>query len=81
MNGRSADQSGVLAIWVNPIMLLTAGATVTRAIRLLVMYDPVARRRWGPLLRERAVMRAVLSLTALLQILAWSFVAKYGISR
>lgn len=79
MNGRPADHSGALTILANPIMLLVVGAGVMRAIRLLIMYDPAARRRWGALLREKAVMRAILSLTALLEILAWSFVLKHGL--
>lgn len=60
---------------------VTMGAYFMRAVRLLVMYNPRLRRRWGRILKEKAILRVLLVPPLLMQVVIWSTVPVYGTER
>lgn len=64
-----------------PLMLCFTAAYVLRGLRLLVMYDPRSRQRWGSFLRERKFFTVLLAFFLALEVIVWSFVPAYGVGR
>ena len=49
-------------------------------LRLLVMYDPIKRRKWGRYTNEKRIFRALVLAYVLLEAGAWTLVSNYGMS-
>ena len=64
-----------------PLMLCFTAMYVTRGLRLLVLYNPHSRQRWGSLLREKPLLTVLLGIFAVLEGVVWSFVPVYGVAR
>lgn len=62
-----------------PIMLSFTAAYILRGLRLLIMFNPRSRQRWGSFLSERNFIPIVLAIFLVLQIVVWSFTPAYGI--
>lgn len=60
---------------------LFQGAYIMRSFRLLMMYDPERRRRWGRLLREKNITQALVWPTVMLEIATLCAVQVYGVRR
>lgn len=74
--------------WVQAVYLIRAPADfisgcalIAWAIRLVVMYDPAKRKRWGHLTKEAVVFRALVSSYAAIQGVAWLAVSFYGLQK
>lgn len=52
---------------------------IMRAFRVLLMYFPSKRKKWGSIPKEVAVLRLVAVGYALMEIVIWSAAAVYGI--
>lgn len=52
-----------------------------RAIRVLLMYYPEKRKKWGRIPNEKLVLRVVVSAYVLMEVAVWSTAAVYGIPR
>ena len=50
-----------------------------RAVRVLLMYFPSRRKKWGSIPKETAVLRVVAWGFALMEVVIWSTAAVYGI--
>lgn len=48
-------------------------------IRLLVMYDPVKRRKWGRYTNEKRIFRNLTRVFVLLEVGAWASAGMYGL--
>lgn len=71
--------------WVNAVYLVLtpadfiAGyAIIAWAARLVIMYDPAKRKRWGRQMKEAVIFRALLWLYAAMQGGAWLAVPFHG---
>lgn len=63
-----------------PLMLSFTSSYIFRGARLLIMFDPRNRQRWGSFLRERNFIPIVLAIFLVLQVVVWSFVPTYGVT-
>lgn len=50
-------------------------------LRLIVMYDPPKRKKWGRLTNERRMFRVLVSAYVLLEVGVWLAVWNYGMMR
>lgn len=67
---------------VGPLVVLGfAGVYALRAARLLVMYNPHMRERWGKPLKQHEVIKILVALFALVEIVAWSATTVSGLRR
>eukprot|EP00752_Nemacystus_decipiens_P004835 g4399.t1 len=64
-----------------PLMLAFTATYILRGVRLLIMFNPRSRQRWGSFLRESKFLPIVLAIFLALQVVVWSFVPSYGIPR
>lgn len=64
-------------------MLLTlyTGAYIMRGLRLLVMYNPHLRKRWGWCVKETASMRALVASWVVLEVIIWAATILFGVRR
>lgn len=62
-----------------PIMLSFTASYILRGVRLLIMFNPRRRQRWGSFLRESFFVPIVLAIYVVLQVVVWSFVPAYGV--
>lgn len=62
-----------------PLMLAFTATYILRGVRLIIMFNPRLRQRWGSFLRESKFIPVVLAIFLLLQVVVWSFVPAYGI--
>ena len=72
----SAGPEKILCI---PLMLSFTAAYILRGVRLLIMFNPRSRQRWGSFLREGNFIPIVLAIFLVLQVVVWSFVPTYGV--
>ena len=76
-NGAAVD--GVL---LTPMMpTLYTGPYILRGFRLLVMYNPPMRKRWGAFAREPVLLRAMVVSCVVLEVIGWISVLFLGIKR
>ena len=76
-NGAAVD--GVL---LTPMMpTLYTGPYILRGFRLLVMYNPSMRKRWGAFAREPVLLRAMVVSCVVLEVIGWISVLFLGIER
>ena len=64
-----------------PVVLSFSSAYIMRGLRLLVMYNPDSRQRWGALLRERNFLKIQLATFLAVEAAVWSCVLKFGINQ
>lgn len=73
---------GAEALVVIPMgVTLNTSAYVLRGIRLLVMYNPSLRKRYGPYLREAPMVKAMLASYGVLEVIIWCLTLVFGIKR
>lgn len=60
-------------------MLAAAVLAIMRAVRVLLMYFPTMRKKWGSIPKETAVLRLTAVGFTLMEIVIWSAAAVYGI--
>lgn len=68
----------VLLIW-SPASFIARFALIAWAIRLVVLYDPAKRKRWGHLTKEVVIFRALGWSYATIQGMAWLAVSICGL--
>lgn len=68
-------------ILVPMIPTLYTGPYILRGFRLLVMYNPPMRRRWGALVKELGLVRAMVVCFVVLELINWTAVLFVGIER
>lgn len=79
--GFSTDHSA-WDLFTTPMLLtLYTGAYVFRGVRLLVMYDPRMRKRWGRVIKESFMMRTLLVSYGVLLSIVCSASLKFGVQR
>lgn len=65
-----------------PLTLLCfTGAYACRGLRLVVMYHPDMRARWGKHLKQHTVVKGMALLFVMMEILLWSATAAFGLTR
>ena len=65
-----------------PLTLLCfTGAYACRGLRLVVMYHPDMRARWGKHLKQHTVVKGMALLFVIMEILLWSATAAFGLTR
>lgn len=74
-------QNAVLLVVTPASVTIFEGSYVMRSLRLLAMYDPVKRRRWGRFLKEKNTLCALLLPTGVCEVAAWSMVPAFGVAR
>ncbi|CAM9691743.1 unnamed protein product [Pylaiella littoralis] len=52
-----------------------------RAFRLLIMYNPHMRKRWGTILGESAMVKLLLAIYIVMEVVAWSASLVFGVDR
>lgn len=52
-----------------------------RALRLLIMYNPQLRKRWGTILGESAMVKFLVAIYIFLEVVAWSASLVFGVDR
>lgn len=67
--------------WVVLSLLLqvSVGAIIAWVVRLLVMYDPIKRRKWGRYTNEKRMFRGLVWTFVLLEVGAWASVGVNGL--
>jgi len=69
------------------VVLLPLGVTCPllvysiRGLRLIVMYNPDMRKRWGRVLNEPAMVKCVLLAYFAIEVIAWSASLAYGVEK
>ena len=83
MTSGEDDETGQIdgLILVPMIPTLYTGPYILRGFRLLVMYNPPMRRRWGALVKEPVLMRAMVVCFVVLELSNWTAVLFVGIER
>ncbi|CAN0386227.1 unnamed protein product, partial [Ectocarpus sp. 12 AP-2014] len=61
-----------LRIIFGPATLVSTGAVIACVLRILVMYDPVKRRKYGRYTKEERMFQALVWTFVLLEVGAWS---------
>lgn len=64
-----------------PASFISGCALIAWAIRLVIMYDPAKRKRWGRHVKEDAMFRALVWLYAAIQGVVWLVMPFYGLQR
>lgn len=60
---------------------LNTSAYVMRGVRLLVMYNPALRERYGPYIKEVAMVKALLISFGAIEGVVWSLSLVFGVRR
>lgn len=63
----------------SPATFIAGCALIAWATRLVVLYEPAKRKRWGHLAKEAVVFRALLWSYATIQGVVWLAVPFYGL--
>jgi len=63
-----------------PLMISFTSAYIMRGLRLLIMYNPDSRQRWGSLLRERNFVKFQVAVIFAMETVLWSCVVKFGVT-
>lgn len=71
--------AGAAMLLCIPLMLSFTAAYILRGVRLLILFNPRSRQRWGSFLRESKYIPIVLAIFLVLQVVVWSFVPAHGI--
>lgn len=75
-------EKGVIDLFLLPILLtLYTGAYIMRGFRLLVMYNPHMRKRWGRFVKEAAIMKTLVVSCVVLEVIVWVASSIFGIPR
>lgn len=69
----------VLVLFGGPGIFIAGCALIAWAIRLLVLYDPTKRKRWGHCTKESVIFRALVWSYAAIQAGAWFAVPFFGL--
>lgn len=64
-----------------PALVAALIALVMTAVRLLVMYNPSTRARWGRYIKERSLFRALGFALVLMEVAVWSAASTQGVTR
>lgn len=64
-----------------PALWVGNGALIAWVIRLLVLYDPSKRKRWGRYVNEKGIARALCWTYGGMEAVFWAAVAVYGMAR
>lgn len=77
------DSTGALdGILLIPMMpTLYTGPYILRGFRLLVMYNPRMRKRWGTFAREPVLVKAMVISCAILEVIGWTAAIVLGVER
>lgn len=62
-------------------LILNTVVYILRGYRLLVMYNPSSRHRWGPYIKESFMLKTVVVCFAVVQAILWSLALKFGVPR
>eukprot|EP00752_Nemacystus_decipiens_P011670 g10357.t1 len=74
--------AAVDAVLLTPMMLtLYTGPYILRGFRLLVMYNPRMRKRWGAFVREPLLVKAMVNSCVVLEAIVWTASLVVGIQR
>lgn len=65
----------------SPASLLGTIALIWWAIRLVVLYDPTKRNKYGRYIKERSVVRALCWAYVGMEVVIWTAAASYGVNR
>lgn len=65
----------------SPASLIAIGALLAWAVRLLVLYDPTKRKRWGRYVREKPIAYALCLAYGGMEAVIWVLAAVYSINR
>ncbi|CAM9540169.1 unnamed protein product [Ectocarpus fasciculatus] len=65
----------------SPASLVAIGALIAWAVRLLVLYDPMKRKRWGRYVREKPIAYALCLVYGGMEAVIWVFAALFGSDR
>lgn len=78
-----AESTGeVESIFLIPMLpTLYTGPYILRGFRLLIMYNPRMRKRWGAFVKERALQRAMVACCVVNQVISWTCVLFFGIEQ
>lgn len=79
--GDDIGKHGVLDLIGFPALMTAEIAVIMTAVRLLVMYYPTKRARWGRYVKETFLIRALGRLWVLIEIAVWSSAWALGVSR
>lgn len=79
--GISIDAGPFDLFWLPILLTLYTGAYVMRGFRLMIMYHPHLRKRWGRCLKEAVISRNLVVSCVVLEIIVWSSTYIVGISR
>lgn len=56
-------------------------ATIAWAVRLLVMYDPMKRRKWGRYTNEKRIFHGLIWTYVLIEVTIWASACVFGLQR
>lgn len=79
--GNDIGRNGIVDLVGFPALLAAEIALVLIAVRLLVMYYPSKRAKWGRYIKEIFLIRALVLAWVLMEMAVWSAVLPMGISR
>lgn len=77
----SITMQAYIAVGLPATFFLLCWGVIVRVIRLLVMYDPRKRRRWGRYLKEKGILRGILGVILLAEVAVFSAFTLHGIPR
>ena len=75
------DSDGVIDLIGFPATVAAEMALVMTAVRLLVMYYPEKRARWGRYMKEKLLIRALRLALVVMEIAVWSAAYSRGVAR
>lgn len=75
----TGEIDGILLIPMMPTLF--TGPYILRGVRLLVLYNPPMRKRWGAFAREPVLLRAMVISCVVLEVINWTAVLIFGIER
>lgn len=64
----------------SPASLIGTMSLIWWVVRLLVLYDPAKRKRFGRYVKEKLAVRALLSLYVGLQVVVWATASSRGVN-
>ena len=70
---------GLLLIPMMPT--LYTGPYILRGLRLLVMYNPRLRKRWGAFAREAGLLRSMVASCVVFEVVVWTLALVFGLKR
>lgn len=72
-------QPGIVDLLGLPMVVVAELMVIMRGYRVLLMYFPEKREKWGSIPKETSIIKIVVSAYVLMEIAAWSAAATYGI--